>query len=153
MNFIKQYGNELNLFTTAGIHPTQASKFIETLDETFLQLEKLANNDQVVAIGECGLDYDRLHFSDAIQQKQVFIRHFELANRTKKPLFLHNRNSCSDLISILREHRHLFGKGVVHSFDSSLTTAQTLMNELDLFIGINGWYFVSLICPLIEIAH
>ncbi len=127
------------LYATAGIHPTQASQAIPHLEDTFKELESLAKSDKILAIGECGLDYDRLHFSNAQDQLLVFKRHFELAHRTQKPLFLHNRNSDQDMLALLREHRHLFTKGVIHSFDSSLETAQAFIHDLDLFIGINGW--------------
>ena len=51
---------------------------------------------KVVAIGECGLDYDRLQFCDADQQQEGFRLHFDLVQKTKLPMFLHNRNSTED---------------------------------------------------------
>lgn len=60
-----------------------------------------------------------------------------MAKKTKKPLFLHNRNSFDDFIEILkRHHDQLFG-GVVHSFTGTKEEAKTFV-ELGYYIGING---------------
>jgi TatD DNase family protein len=103
----------------------------------------------VVAVGECGLDYDRLHFSDKASQLAHFAKHFELVERVADmtahwaggpvhlPLFLHDRNTVGDFLSIVRTHRHRFRHGVVHSFTGSISEVKELL-ALDLHIGING---------------
>ena len=103
----------------------------------------------VVSIGECGLDYDRLHFSDRETQLRHFAKHFTLVERVVEmtqsrpggsvhlPLFLHDRNTRGDFLQILRDNRSRFRDGVVHSFTGSIEDLQALL-ALDLHIGING---------------
>jgi len=91
----------------------------------------------VVAIGEIGLDYDRLEFCPADIQQQYLKRQLQIvALPTGLPLFLHNRSVGSDLYNILLDLGWKNG-GVVHSFDDELELA-TKFIELGLFIGLNG---------------
>lgn len=76
-----------NMWATVAIHPTHTS---ESFD--FSVIEKLAEDPKVVAIGECGLDYFRSEPHEIARQREIFIRHIELANRVNKPLMLHIRN-------------------------------------------------------------
>ncbi len=66
------------LFITAGVHPTRSNEFVRNPDDYFASLLKLVqeNSEKVVAIGECGLDYDRLHFCTADIQKKSESRKF-----------------------------------------------------------------------------
>ncbi|WFD34494.1 hypothetical protein MCUN1_001335 [Malassezia cuniculi] len=147
-----------NLFCTAGCHPTRAvelesypggaAAYVEALAERVA-----AHKHKVVAIGECGLDYDRLHFAPAEAQKRAFDAQLELAERLRLPLFLHSRAAHSDLVSILAPRlaalrralaaeepadEHSPGSvGVVHSFTGTKEEAEELV-RLGLFIGING---------------
>ena len=59
----------------------------------------------VTAVGECGLDYERTKFCDVETQRKYFETQLELSAHTGLPLFLHNRASCDDLVSILDRHR------------------------------------------------
>lgn len=133
-----------NLFSTVGCHPTRCNEFTSYLNGStnyLADLEKLAldNKQKVVAIGEIGLDYDRLHFCS----KEIQLLHFEqqlaLAGSTKLPLFLHNRNSTDDFVRILNRNREKFmsSSGVVHSFDGSAQDLEKIL-ELGLYIGLNG---------------
>jgi len=109
------------MFITAGVHPTRCKKFEQSGNgEKYLaDIKKLilAHPGKVVAIGECGLDYDRLHFCDKPTQIKYFFffslsrrelncqlrwfeRQFELAESTHLPLFLHSRNTGSDFVGI-----------------------------------------------------
>ena len=76
----KELGEEGKAFTSRG----------EEFDPEFY--ERLAIHPKVKAIGECGLDYYRLDENTAKVQKEVFIKHIEVANKVNKPLMLHIRS-------------------------------------------------------------
>ncbi|KAJ1654400.1 hypothetical protein IWQ61_005666 [Dispira simplex] len=131
------------LYATVGCHPTRCLEFTQGNDPEgyYNQLLSLARSHEyqgrVVAIGECGLDYDRIQFCPKKVQLEYFIKQLDLAETTGLPMFLHNRNTGNDFIDIMRQHRHRIRGGVVHSFTGSLEEALALV-DLDLYIGING---------------
>ncbi|PVU93168.1 hypothetical protein BB559_003428 [Furculomyces boomerangus] len=136
------------LYATVGCHPTRVKEFETTLDKSTNSPnpEKYYNDllktieeggDKVVAVGECGLDYDRTHFASIEIQKKYFELQFNLAETTKLPMFLHNRNTNGDFVEIVRKNRDKFSTGVVHSFTSSMEEMLQCV-ELGLYIGING---------------
>lgn len=131
-----------NLFCTVGCHPTRCNEFNNRApnpDQYFNGLlELIKNNDEkVLAVGECGLDYDRLHFCPKAVQKKYFEKQLELPKLTKKPLFLHCRNAYADFGEILRRHHDDLYGGVVHSFTGSKEDAK-VFTDLGYFISING---------------
>jgi TatD DNase family protein len=121
-------------YATAGVHPHHAT---ELTAESLAGLEELARHPQVVAAGECGLDYFR-DFSPRPVQQQAFHLQLELAARVRKPVFLHQRDAHEDFLAILREHHKSLVGGVTHCFTG---TAQELTAYLELgfAIGITGW--------------
>jgi len=141
------------LFCTVGVHPTRcSSEFGDSEEEWDIYLSKMKKvieegkaEGKVVAIGELGLDYARLQFCDVPTQKKGFIAQLKLAKETNLPLFLHNRDTGTDLLDILKEHYFngegdggsTLAGGVVHSFDDSLELANKF-TDLGLYIGING---------------
>ncbi|KAK6642472.1 hypothetical protein RUM43_003974 [Polyplax serrata] len=129
------------LFCTVGCHPTNCNEIGMAEDgnaylQSLVQLCK-ENKEKVVALGEFGLDYDRLHFCKKEEQLKGFEDQLVAFEGIKLPLFLHCRNAADDLISILTNHRHQFVGGVVHSFDGSAEEAKKIL-DLGLHIGING---------------
>ena len=97
----------------------------------------LAKNKKVVGIGECGLDYYRTSDeSFKEKQKEVFIKHLELAKEANKPIIIHCRNAHDDLLKIL----HLAVKppsGVMHFFTGTLEQAKKYI-ELGFYISFSG---------------
>jgi TatD DNase family protein len=122
------------LFATAGVHPHYSK---ELTDELLAQLRQLATLPEVVAVGECGLDYFRDLSPRAVQQK-AFHRQLELAALVKKPVFLHQRDAHADFVAILREHRAGLAGGVAHCFTGSREELTAYL-EMGLAIGITGW--------------
>jgi TatD DNase family protein len=122
------------LFATAGVHPHHAR---ELTDELLAELRPLATQPEVVAVGECGLDYYRDLSPRAVQQK-AFHRQLELASLVGKPVFLHQRDAHADFVAILREHRKALTGAVAHCFTGSREELLTYL-QMDLAIGITGW--------------
>ncbi|KAG8376800.1 hypothetical protein BUALT_Bualt09G0101600 [Buddleja alternifolia] len=135
---------DARLFCTVGVHPTRCNEFDESGDpdkhfEALLSLAKEGvEKGKVVAIGECGLDYDRLHFCSPEIQKKYFEKQFELAYAMKLPMFLHMRAAVEDFCSILEQNKHGFCSGVAHSFTGSAQDRDRLLSFSNLFIGVNG---------------
>ena len=126
------------LFATAGIHPHEAARCD---DATLHDLEQLLRSPEVVAVGECGLDFNR-DFSPRPVQESALQAQLELALVCKKPLFLHERDAHPRFLAILDEFQAARERAgvaaVVHCFTGS---AQALSDYLQrgFYIGITGW--------------
>ncbi len=119
-----------NISISVGIHPNNTDKItvdIETLTEK-------ADNFNVIAIGETGLDYFRLQ-GDATQQQQQFRTHIRAAKEIGKPLIIHCREAVEDTLRILREEQAT--EGVMHCFVEDWDIAQQAM-ELGFYISFSG---------------
>jgi TatD DNase family protein len=122
------------LFATAGVHPHHASDYT---DECDAELRALHAHPEVVAVGECGLDYFR-DFSPRPAQRKAFERQLQLAADTGKPLFLHQREAHGDFLAIMKDFDGRLGPAVVHCFTG---TRGELFDYLDRdwHVGITGW--------------
>lgn len=122
------------LFSTAGVHPHDA-KTCNT--ETIVKLEEFAEEDCVVAIGECGLDYNR-NYSPQDVQREWFRNQIELAEKLDMPLFLHERDAHEDMMKILQEYPKMAKKAVVHCFTGTKEEAENYLS-IGCHIGVTGW--------------
>ncbi len=120
------------LYYTAGIHPHAAGSVNE---DWFQQLSSLIADQKVLAVGECGLDFNR-DFSPRPQQIQVFEQQLNLAKSTDKPLYLHERDAFDTQLALLISHQ--VNKGVAHCFTGSRQQMRSYL-DLGLHIGITGW--------------
>ncbi|GKT23776.1 TatD family like protein, partial [Aduncisulcus paluster] len=108
----KSYSGKL--FMTCGIHPTRSLLITgkddkpkqETIDTNIDKLRKLivANREHIVAYGEMGLDFDRLHFAPKQAQLLAFDAQLKLAEELDLPLFLHSRAAESDFLRLLGKY-------------------------------------------------
>ena len=105
-------GRPGTLWSTAGVHPHDASGCD---DETLPALRRLAQRSPVVAIGECGLDFNR-DYSPRPAQEAWLQRQIELACELSLPLFLHERDATERMVAILDSFGADLPPGVVHCF-------------------------------------
>jgi TatD DNase family protein len=122
------------LYATAGVHPHHASTFSR---DTLEELRGLLSRPEVVAVGECGLDYNR-NFSPQDAQRRAFEAQLELAAELKKPVFLHERDADGDFTAILARWRPKLVGGVVHCFTGDRAALERYL-ELGMHVGITGW--------------
>jgi len=122
------------LYATAGVHPHHASQLHA---EHLPLLRALLSRPEVVAAGECGLDYHR-NYSPRQAQLQAFEWQLALAAEYRKPVFLHQRAAHADFMALLRNQRPTAG-GVAHCFTGSAAEMEQYL-ELGLSIGITGWF-------------
>jgi TatD DNase family protein len=122
------------LFSTAGVHPHNARHCNEGTMKT---LRELAEKKEVVAIGECGLDYDR-DFSPRPVQDRWFAEQVALACELKMPLFLHERKAHTRFVEILDDYRGQYDAAVVHCFTGDGKELRAYL-DMGLYIGITGW--------------
>lgn len=122
------------LHATAGLHPHHATDWNETLAARIAQL---GNEKEVVALGECGLDYFR-DFSPRDRQRSAFIAQLSLAVQADKPVFLHQRDAHADFLAILKDYRRALVDCVVHCFTDTAEALDDYL-ALDCYIGITGW--------------
>jgi TatD DNase family protein len=120
------------IYATAGVHPHHAR---DCDASTIPALRVLAQQPRVVAIGECGLDFNR-NYSPHPDQEKWFVAQLELAIEVKKPLFLHSRDAFPRFPEILKRYR--LPKAVAHCFTGEKAELHSYL-DLGLHIGITGW--------------
>ena len=117
-----------DVYKVIGFHPDQVSIYQDS------DIEELRNyQEQIIAIGEIGLDY--YYGKDDIEkQKELFRSQLKLAEELNLPVVIHSRDAVMDTINILKEyHVH----GVIHSFSGSLEVAKEYI-KMGFVLGING---------------
>jgi TatD DNase family protein len=122
------------VYATAGVHPHHARECDAT---TIAALRVLAQQPRVVAIGECGLDFNR-NYSPHPDQEKCFLAQLELAVELRKPLFLHSRDAFPRFFNVLSEYKDKITKAVAHCFTGEKAELHSYL-DLGLYIGITGW--------------
>ncbi len=121
-------------WSTAGIHPHDAK---DADDAGWQLLEQLWQRSQVVAVGECGLDYNR-NYSPQDQQRRVFERQLAYAAELKMPVYMHCREGFEDFLPLVARYRDSIPTACLHCFTGTEAELKACL-ELDLYIGITGW--------------
>lgn len=122
-----------NVYGTIGIHPEYANKY--TLED-IKKIEKHINDKKIVGIGEIGLDY---HYTSENKenQKKLFIKQIEIANKYKKAIVIHSRDSKIDTYNILKKYRNKETPCNMHCYSYDLTMAKKLIKD-NITLGIGG---------------
>jgi TatD DNase family protein len=121
------------IFATSGVHPHDSRHCTEV---TIAELHRLAANKEEVAIGECGLDFNR-NFSPRPEQEKWFEAQVVLAEELQMPLFLHERDARERFCQILGATRKNV-PAVIHCFAGSDEDLNAYL-DMGLHIGITGW--------------
>ncbi len=121
-----------NVFTSVGIHPTTNPESIVDV----AKLVSLADDANVIAIGETGLDYFRSE-GDLSWQRQRFRTHIQAAKEIDKPLIIHTREAAEDTLRILAEENAAAVGGIMHCFVEDWEVAQKAM-DMGFYISFSG---------------
>lgn len=132
LELVKQYPGFLSC--TAGVHPHVAGSWASAAES---EMRELLTSPSVVAVGECGLDFNR-DFSPRDQQEKCFAAQLEIAATISKPVFLHERDAHTRFAAILKEYRDHLSGAVVHCFTGTKKELFAYL-DLDCHIGITGW--------------
>ena len=133
---------------SVGVHPTHKDSYAPTTQE----LIDLAKHQEVIAIGETGLDYFRCEDDDMTWQHDLFRTHIRAAIATQKPLIIHTRSAKEDTIKLLKEENANQVGGVMHCFAEDWETAQQAM-DLNFYISFSGIVTFNSAKELKEVAR
>lgn len=121
-------------YATVGLHPHHASDYSSDLDS---ELRDMLQHKNAVAVGECGLDFNR-NFSTRKEQIRAFEAQLEIAIDLQKPLFLHQRDAHEDFVSMIKSCRDNLGPVVAHCFTGTSEEVNDYI-LLDMHVGVTGW--------------
>lgn len=122
------------LYATAGVHPHHAVEYTQECDR---EMRALHQHTEVIAVGECGLDYFR-DLAPRPAQRKAFEQQLQLAADLQKPLFLHQRDAHDDFLAMMKNFDGQLGKAVVHCFTGTKKELYACL-DADFYIGITGW--------------
>ncbi|QPG74209.1 hypothetical protein FOA43_001533 [Brettanomyces nanus] len=139
------------LAATVGVHPCTVMEFEDNPESHLSQLRNLiteySHTGLIRAIGEIGLDYDRLNYAPADKQRVYFELQLKLACEFDLPLFLHMRSACDDFLDILipfidhtrDDGLELKNKNcLVHSFSGTSQDLDRILQHKSLRVSVNG---------------
>lgn len=121
-------------YATVGLHPHHASDYSNDLGS---ELREMLTHKNAVAVGECGLDFNR-NYSNRKDQLRAFEAQLEIAIELQKPVFLHQRDAHDDFVSIIKNCRGELNGLVAHCFTGSIEEVNDYL-LLDMYIGVTGW--------------
>jgi TatD DNase family protein len=125
--------NYASIFAAVGIHPSDCA---DASENDYLEIEKLAAEEKVIAIGEIGLDYYRM-YTDMETQKAAFIKQIAIAKKVNLPVIVHTRESQEDALKILLEQNANSVSGVFHSFSGSMEFLKKVL-DTNFYLSFTG---------------
>ncbi|HEX6982660.1 MAG TPA: TatD family hydrolase [Balneolaceae bacterium] len=125
--------SQIKFHKMAGIHPTEINEGVSTTEDELL---KFCSEEDIVGVGETGLDY---YWSDDFknEQQESLRIHCKVAKAVKKPIILHNRESTDDLLGIIEDEQDGSLAGIWHCFNGSIDEGKRAI-DLGLQLGIGG---------------
>ena len=128
------------LFCAVGIHPCEIGETHEEIDNQILEIEKIANYEKNIAIGEIGLDYYwEKDLGKRALQKYAFLEQIKLANKLNLPIIIHSRDAIMDTIDILKGEMRPNNKGILHCCQ---------LNKDLVKAGIDEGFYISFAGPI-----
>jgi TatD DNase family protein len=124
-------GSRSDVAFSCGVHPLNLEDGYD-----YAELRRLAAAEQVVALGETGLDYFYQQDNMA-QQQDSFREHIRIGRDLNKPVIVHTREARADTLAVLREENAQECGGVLHCFTEDIATAQALL-DLGFYISFSG---------------
>jgi TatD DNase family protein len=121
------------VWASAGIHPHDAAAADEA---AFVEIERLAREPRVVAVGEIGLDFFR-DLSPRPAQQVVFRRLLDVARRVGKPVIVHCREAHEEVLAALAEQGVSEAGGIMHCFSGDVAIARRCL-DLGLAVSLAG---------------
>ncbi|MDH5546005.1 MAG: TatD family hydrolase [Gammaproteobacteria bacterium] len=135
------------VYASVGVHPNHKDGKEPTVEE----LVNEAKADEIVAIGETGLDYFRSQ-GDLDWQRERFARHIEASKQSGKPLIIHTREAKQDTISMMQSEQAIDAGGVMHCFAEDWDTAKAAM-DMGFYISFSGIVTFKSATELQEVAR
>jgi TatD DNase family protein len=120
------------IYLAAGLHPHDAHQLAPA---HFTQIRKLAAADQILAIGEIGLDF-HYNFSPPEKQIEAFRQQLELAAELKLPVIIHSREAADKIMEVIKSVRYQ-GGGILHCFSESWSLAEAMV-DLGFLVSFSG---------------
>ncbi|GGW21161.1 MULTISPECIES: TatD family hydrolase [Halomonadaceae] len=133
---------------SAGLHPLHQAPVEPSVE----QIVEAAQQYDVVAIGETGLDY---HYQESVPQAvqhERFKRHLMAAAELELPVIVHTREAKEDTLALLREYADPHVGGVLHCFTEDLDMAREAV-RLGFYISLSGIITFRNAAPLRELAR
>lgn len=121
-----------NIYAVVGVHPHEVKDMNEN---SLAEIEKLAKNKKVLAIGEIGLDYHYDNSPRDIQRKR-FREQINLAKKLNLPIVVHSREADADILQILKEESQEL-RAIIHCFSSDRAQLKEYLG-LGFYIAIGG---------------
>lgn len=121
------------IYPIVGWHPTEAGSYSDEVEE---QLVELIQNENIVAMGEMGLDYYWMEDPKEVQQ-DVFRRQIRVAKELDIPITVHNRDSTEDVYKVLKEEHIEDVGGIMHSFNLDPEWMERFL-DLNMHISFSG---------------